>query len=47
MIFDIPLFNSKGKLHLFLAKSLPFVCDYPHRTQTTLLNIYSKSNKMK
>ena len=49
IIFDIPLCNSKGALHLFFfSKSLPFVCDYPHRNQTIiiLLNSYLTSNNM-
>ena len=49
MIFDIysaiHLYNSKGTLQLFL--SLPFVCEYPHRYQKNLLNIYLKNNDLK
>ena len=42
MIFDIPLCNRQKVHYIFF-----FVCEYPHRNQTFLLNIYLKSNNMK
>ena len=41
-IFDIPLCTVERYITSFF-----FVCEYPHRNQTFLLNIYLKSNNMK
>ena len=42
MIFHIPLCTVERYITSFF-----FVCEYPHRNQTFLLNIYLKSNNMK